>query len=147
MSVARHCAVPAVREPLLHRLLRLVRSAGVGAAATGADLLVLALLVEVGGLAPTVANVPALLVGAAVQFFGCRHLVFDAADGALGRQIGGFALAEAGTLALNGLAFHLLVTATPVPYALARPLGTFLVFAGFSYPIWHVVFRRGRRST
>lgn len=132
---------------ILPRLLRLLRGAGVGVAATVADLVVLALLVEVATLPPTVANVPALLVGAAVQFAGCRHLVFDAAEGSLRRQLAGFAVAEAGTLALNGLAFHLLVTLTPVPYALARALGTFLVFVGFSYPIWHVVFRVRRGHT
>ncbi len=135
------------RETLLARLRRLLRGAGVGIAATAADLLVLALLVEGAGMPVTVANVPALLVGAAVQFVGCRHLVFQASGGALGRQIAGFALAEAGTLALNGLAFHLFVTLTPVPYALARPAGTFLVFVGFSYPVWHLVFRTGRRAT
>jgi len=127
------------------RVIRFLRGAGVGIAATAADLMALAVLVELFTLAPTVANVPALLVGALVQFLGCRHLVFDAAGGSLRRQAVGFALAEAGTLALNGLAFHLLVTLTPVPYALARPVGTFVVFVGFSYPVWHLVFR-GQRT-
>lgn len=121
--------------------LRFARGAGVGVVATVVDLLTLALLVEVASLHPTLANVPALLVGAAVQFVGCRHVVFGAGDGSLRRQLVGFALAEAGTLLLNALAFHALVTLTPVPYALARPLGTFLVFIGFSYPVWQRVFR------
>jgi len=125
-------------------LRRLVASLGVGVVATGVDLLTLFILVEVAGLAPTVANVPALLAGAAVQFLGCRHLVFKARKGSLARQLGGFVVTELGTLALNGIAFHLLVTLTPVPYALARPLGTFLVFVGFSYPLWTRVFRSGR---
>ena len=131
-------------EPLPTRALRLARGAAVGVVATAADLLLLAVLVEVSGLSPLVANVPALLAGAAVQFLGCRHLVFDAGSGSLGRQVVGFSLAEAGTLALNALAFHALVTLSPVPYAIARPLGTFLVFIGFSYPVWHLVFRRPR---
>jgi hypothetical protein len=58
------------------------------------------------------------------------------------RQIAGFAATEAATLALNGLAFHVLVTFTPVPYPLARPAGTFLVFVLFSFPMWRLVFRR-----
>jgi putative flippase GtrA len=125
---------------LLERAHRFARGAGVGIAATVADLLALAILVELCALAPTIANVPALLVGAAVQFLGCRHVVFQAGAGSLRRQLGGFVLAEAATLLMNALAFHLLVTLSPAPYALARPLGTFLVFAGFSYPIWHLVF-------
>ena len=127
-------------EPFLERLRRFARGAGVGVAATVADLFALALLVEVCALAPAIANVPALLVGAAVQFLGCRHVVFDAGAGSLRRQLGGFAVAEAATLSMNALAFHLLITLSPISYALARPLGTFLVFAAFSYPVWHLVF-------
>jgi putative flippase GtrA len=133
--------------PLLDRALRLVRGAGVGVLATVADLAVLAILVELVGLPPTVASVPALLVGMAVQFVGCRHVVFRAASGSLHRQLVGFAATEAGTLALNGLAFHLLVTLTPIPYGAARPLGTFLVFIGFSYPLWRLVFRPAPSAT
>lgn len=67
--------------------------------------------------------------------------MFGATDGSVRRQLVGFASVELATLALNGVAYHLLVTLTPIPYALARPLGTFLVFAAFSYPLWHRVFR------
>lgn len=125
----------------LRLLSELVRGAGVGAVATLLDLVVLLFLVEVVGLAPLMANVPALLVGAVAQFIGCRHLVFRATDGALGRQAAGFALTEMATLALNAAAFHLLVAVTAVPYPLARPLGTFLVFVLFSFPVWRLVFR------
>lgn len=129
------------------RWLRLARSLGVGAAATGVDLLALCLLVELGGLSPRIANVPALLAGAAVQFVGCRHVVFErATDGPLGRQLTGFALTEAGTLALNALAFHALVSLTPTPYPAARALGTLLVFVGFSFPMWSRVFRAGGQA-
>ena len=131
----------------LARAYRFVRGAGVGLVATVVDLLALAILVELVGLAPTIANVPALLAGAAVQFLGCRHLVFRAGAGSLRRQLGGFVFAEAATLLMNALAFHLLVTLTPVPYALARPIGTFLVFAGFSYPVWHLVFAERKPQT
>jgi len=127
-------------SPLLESALRLGRSAIVGLAATFVDILVLAMLVELAGLPPTVANIPALLAGAVVQFLGLRHAVFRSSGSALPRQLAGFLVAETGTLALNGIAFHLLMTFTPVPYALARPLGTFLVFLGFSYPVWHLVF-------
>lgn len=124
----------------------MLESVGVGGVATAVDMLVLALLVEVAELPPAAANVPALVAGAVVQFLGCRHVVFRAATGSLARQIVGFTLTEAATLALNGVAFHLLVTLTPVPYALARAAGTFVVFVGFSYPMWHVVFRPPARA-
>lgn len=126
--------------------LRFARSLAVGGAATLFDWATLALLVEFGNWRETTANVPALVVGAAAQFFGCRHLVFAAARGGLKRQLAGFAAVEAATLALNGLAFHLLVTLTAVPYWLARPAGTFVVFAAFSYPLWKLVFRGSLRT-
>jgi putative flippase GtrA len=110
-------------------------------------MLVLASLVEVVGLPPATANAPSLLAGAAVQFFGCRHLVFSASSGAVGRQLVGFASTEIATLALNGLLFHILLTFTPIPYGLARLVGTFLVFIVFSYPVWHLVFRTRETPT
>jgi putative flippase GtrA len=126
---------------MLRTLLQMARSLLVGGAATLVDLGVLAALVELGRLPPTVANVPALLAGALVQFLGARFVVFeDAARGHAGKQAAGFLAVEAATLALNGLAFHALVAGLHVPYALARPLGTFLVFAGFSFPLWRLVF-------
>jgi putative flippase GtrA len=129
-------------QKLREILGRALRGIGVGAVASLVDLVVLVVCVEALEVAPTVANAPALLAGALVQFVGCRHLVFRAHDGALGRQIVAFAATEAATLALNAIAFHLLVTLTPIPYGAARLLGTFVVFAGFSFPIWHRVFRR-----
>ena len=112
-----------------------------GALATAVDLLALALLVEVLGVPPAVANVPALLAGAAVQFFGCRHLVFGSGEGSLARHLGGFLLAEMGALILNAIIFHVLIRVTPLPYAFARVGGQAVVYAAFSYPMWSRVFR------
>jgi hypothetical protein len=67
-------------------------------------------------------------------------VVFRAEQGSVRKQLGGFALTEAGTLILNGLLFHLLVSLTPLPYPFARAVGTFLVFVGFSFPLWAKVF-------
>jgi putative flippase GtrA len=128
-------------QPVRAAVLRFLRGSAVGIVATLLDMGVLAILVEGLRLAPAQANVPALIAGAAVQFLGCRHLVFRACTGSVPRQLVGFAATEAGTLALNGIVFHLLVSLTPVPYPLARMLGTFLVFVGFSYPLWGRVFR------
>lgn len=124
--------------------LRVGRSVLVGGAATLIDLGVLALLVEVAHLPATMANVPALLVGALVQFLGCRYFVFEAQGADLRKQAGGFAAVEVATLALNGLVFHALVAGLHAPYVVARPLGTFLVFIAFSYPMWRLVFGAAR---
>jgi putative flippase GtrA len=132
---------PVEPATLAGRILRFAKSLLVGGVATLADFAALTALIELAHLHETVANVPALCVGALVQFIGCRHLVFQAARGHLGKQLLGFAVVELATLALNGVAFHLLVTQAGAPYWLARPLGTFAVFVGFSYPLWKWVFR------
>lgn len=118
------------------------KSAGLGGVATAGDLLTLTLLVEGFGASSSVANIPSLLVGALIQFVGCRHLVFRGAQkGSIQRQLLGFSLVEAGALTMNALGFQLLVAFTPVPYLLARVTAGFLVYCGFSYPAWRRVFR------
>ena len=87
------------------------------------------------------ANVPSLLAGLTVQFLGNRTFVFKASKGRLSRQLGAFAAAEAGALALNALGFAALVAWSPVPYPLARLLGEAVVYVAYSYPLWHKVFR------
>src|SRR6185437_7528150 len=86
------------------------RSALTGGLATLVDLGVIAFAVGVLGVSPAVANVPALLLGAVVQFFGNRCFAFKARSGALGRQAGLFVLTEAVTMALNGALYHVVVT-------------------------------------
>ena len=125
---------------------RFSRSVVVGAVATAVDVGSLFFLVDVIGFAPVVANVPSLLAGAVVQFVGCRYFVFDGDGRSLLRQVLGYGAVEIGTLLLNGVAFHVLVSWTPTPYALARPVGTFLVFALFSYPAWSRVFAPAMRA-
>ncbi len=116
------------------------RSVLIGLLATIVDLGILTFSVEALALMPTVANVPALILGASVQFIGCRLFVFRS-RGRLQPQIAGFIAAEAGTLTLNAILFHFVITLTPVPYAVARSLSSFLVFALFSFPAWKHVFR------
>lgn len=117
-----------------------VRSLGVGALATGTDLLALLLLVEVLGLRAPHANVPALAVGVVIQYFGNKYLAFGDRSRDHLRQGLAFLGVEAGTLALNALAFHVLVVHGAVPYGLARVLGSALVYVSFSYPLWRRVF-------
>ena len=96
------------------RLATFARSALTGGAATLVDLGVIALVVGVLQLAPAVANAPALLAGAVVQFFGNRHFAFRGGSGGLARQAALFVVTEAITLLLNGGVYHLVVTHVPL---------------------------------
>lgn len=119
----------------------LARSFLVGIVATLADLLVLHLLVRLGGLAATLANVPSLLVGMTLQFLGNKYWAFADGSRRLLRQSMLFVFVEAGTFILNAAAFHVLVAGFDVPYLAARPAGTLLVYLLFSYPLWARIFR------
>ncbi|HEX5139100.1 MAG TPA: GtrA family protein [Planctomycetota bacterium] len=121
--------------------MKLARSLVVGVVATLLDLALLHLLVT-GGLAPTVANVPSLLLGVTAQFLGNKYWAFRDVSTRLLEQSALFAAVEAGTFVLNALAFHALAAWLRVAYWAARPLGTFLVYALFSYPLWARIFRR-----
>jgi putative flippase GtrA len=118
------------------------RSALAGAAATIADLAVLGLCVGLG-MDARHANVPALLVGATVQFVGNRHWAFDAARGGLRRQLVLFALAEVVTLALNAFFFDLVdraIVLGALGALVTRTLVSAVVYVGWSYPVWKRIF-------
>src|SRR5262245_48594343 len=129
------------RKRARDRFWVLLRSSVVGLAATLVDLASLFLLVHGVGLPPEQANVPTLLPGLAVQFFGNKLFAFGDRSPALLRQGGLFVLVEVGAFFLNVLAFHLIVTLSTVHYLLARMLGTALVYLGFSFPLWGLIFR------
>jgi putative flippase GtrA len=118
---------------------RFLRSLAVGSAATVTDFTALVLLVEGFGLSAQNASIPALCAGAAVQFLGNRAVAFGATHGHWRRQLARFAVAELLALALNAWVFASLLR-LGAPYPLARVIGSFGVFAGVSYPLWHVVF-------
>lgn len=122
-----------------------VRSVLVGLVATAVDVGALCVLVHLGGLSPLAANVPALLLGVLLQYLGNKYLAFRDPSPDHLRQGGLFALVEVGTLLLNAAGFHVLVTSTRVPYALARPIVTLAVYCLFSYPLWARIFS-GRRE-
>ncbi|NOY92153.1 MAG: GtrA family protein [Deltaproteobacteria bacterium] len=131
----------ALRVRVSSLVKRLVSGVGVGGVATLVDLATLTLLVEALQLTPSQANLPALFVGASIQFLGCRHVVFEAKDGSLSRQFLAFAGVELVTLTLNALVFQALLGLS-LPYVFARLVATFGVFMLFSFPAWHWVFRR-----
>ncbi len=126
------------------RLATFVRSALAGGAATLADLVVLGVAVGVLHVTPRVANLPALLVGAAVQFLGNRHFAFRAGKGPLGRQALLFALGEAIALVLNAALYDGVARLVPLSAAgavMARAVTTNVVFLAWSYPVFKRVFR------
>ena len=115
-----------------------LRSALVGVAATLADLVALAVLVDIVGLHPQAANVPALAAGVLVQFLGNKLIAFRDRSPAWLAQGAQFAVVEAGAFALNALLFAALVAA--LPYLAARLVGSALVYALYSYPLWRRIF-------
>ena len=88
------------------------RSLVVGVVATLADMAFLHFLVGFLGLAPTVANVPSLLLGVTLQFLGNKYWAFRDRSRDVFRQSALFALVEVGTFVLNALAFHALVASS-----------------------------------
>ena len=129
---------------LAARVATFARSALAGGAATLADLAVIALAVGVLRVSPAVANVPALLVGGIVQFFGNRHFAFRAASGSLSRQVTWFVLTELVAFALNAALYHLVVTNVSlgaVGAVVARAITTNAIFLLWSYPVWKRVFQ------
>jgi putative flippase GtrA len=126
------------------RFVTLLRSCAVGAVATLVDLTSLFVLVSGLGLSPRLANVPTLIPGLLVQFFGNKFFAFRDYSPELRRQGALFLLVELGTFCLNVLLFHLLVSLSSVHYLAARMLATGLVYLGFSFPLWGLIFRETR---
>src|SRR6185503_4659886 len=121
-----------------------------GGAATLADMACLALLVGAMHVSPRAASLPALLVGAVVQFAGNRHFAFRAASGSLRRQAALFALTEIVALALNAALYDVAARALPLGTAsavLVRAVTTNLVFLLWSYPVWRRVFEVDGRAS
>ena len=134
-------------QRLFQHWIALPKTLIVGAVATLADMTLLAVMVQFFGCTPQFANIPSLLVGSIIQFFGNRYVSFEGAkDGKVHQQMLGFVLAEMGGVALNAALFHILVTSTSLTYALARPAGTFVVFICFSYPAWNAIFKGKAKS-
>lgn len=125
--------------------LRVLRALLAGAAATLADVAVLALLVSLMGLSPRGASIPALVVGGVVNFLGNRHFAFRAAHGSLAKQAALYAIVEVAALGANGVLFDLvmrvLLHGLAWAYVPVRLVTSHLVFLAWSYPLWRFVFR------
>jgi putative flippase GtrA len=100
-------------------------------------------LTELAGLSPRVASVPALVVSSIVMFFGQKYFAFGSRGKPTTRELVLFALVQAGGLVLTALLFELVVRLVPFlfeHYVLARILVTNLVWLGYSFPLYHLVF-------
>jgi len=134
--VARHAT-----EPWIERIKRFVRSSLVGALAAILDFVVLELCVRALGLAPWVGKVVAVTVGTTTQFVGSRYYAFRAERGHLPRQMRWFLVVELVGFWVNVGAFRVLERYAHLPIELATIFSGSISYFGFSYPIWHWVFR------
>ena len=124
--------------------MRLLRSGLAGLVATLSDLAVLTALTELGGLSPRVASVPALVTGAIVMFFAQKHLAFGGKGKPKARELVEFAAVQLGGLVLTGFLYDSALRLVPslvAHYVVVRLVTTNLVWLGYSFPLWHVVFR------
>ena len=146
--MARRDYVPLPADSWRVRALRFARAIVVGTAATVADVAVLTIAIRVFSLAPELARGPALMAGAAVQFFGNRRYTFRAERGSLARHARLFFVFEASAYVANLVLYRSLVHwITVVPPELVSFLGTFVIFVAYSYPVRRlVIFRLLRRE-
>lgn len=97
------------------------------------------------GASPRAASVPALTLSAIIMFFGQKYLAFQNNAKPSLREIWLFALVQLGGLAVTALLFDLLLRAVPVSaehYVVSRMVVTNAVWLGYSFPLWHLVFRK-----
>jgi putative flippase GtrA len=125
-------------------LVRLARSGIAGLAATLCDLGVLTGLAELGGVSPRVASVPALVTGGLVMFFGQKYFAFQRQGKPTARELFLFVAVQVGGLALTGLLYDTALRFVPnltAHYVLLRLVATNVVWLGYSFPLWHLVFK------
>jgi putative flippase GtrA len=87
-------------------------------------------------------NAMTLAAGAVVMFFGNKYFAFEDYSPRVVIQGILFMLIELVALGLNILAFQLLVTHFSTNAYLTRAGCTAVVYFGFSFPLWHFVFKK-----
>ncbi|GEM_PF-975223 len=119
------------------------KSALVGIVATLSDLFLLFVLVDLFSLEPKWANIPTLLLGVSIQFFGNKHLAFQSKNTSPWKEGLLFTIVEIGALLLNAGLFHLGAVQYQLPYLATRLAVGLLVYMFFSYPLWKGIFEKG----
>jgi putative flippase GtrA len=135
--------------PLPQKLWILVRSSMIGVVATACDLSTLMILMWVFGLEDQIANIPSLIPGLIVMFFGNKYFAFEDHSKHVVRQGARFLYVETWAFIINVLLFHTLVRdfhfaasnhqALPL---LARMIGTAITYFTFSFPFWTFIFHK-----
>jgi putative flippase GtrA len=124
---------------------RLFRSALAGGLATIADLAVLTGLVSLAGWTARAASAPALISGGLVAFVTQKRFAFQTKGGSIVRQAAQFALVQLGSALLTGVFYDVVLRLAPSltsVYVVVRLITSNLVWLGFSFPLFHFVFRR-----
>lgn len=140
--------------PLKHTLWIFMRSSMIGVVATATDLSSLKLLMHVFGLHHDVANVPSLIPGLVVMFFGNKYFAFEDHSKHVVKQGSRFLFVEAWAFLLNIMLFHILMDnlfpkldeVLPAHdedrAMIGRLLGTFITYFTFSFPFWTFIFHK-----
>jgi len=105
-------------------------------------------MVSLFGLSPHVANVPALLLGSLVMFFGLKRFAFRDRGGSVRREVALFTVVQLVGIVLSALVFDALLRFPLAErwYVGARLAANNVVWLGFSFPAWHWVFRARQES-
>ncbi len=118
--------------------------AGVGGAVgTVADVAMLVMLVERGGVSVPVAAFLAATVGAAACFLMNKHVAFRDRSPVTLDQLGRFGLVAVATALMMALAMQIVAVTIGVPYLAAKLVCAATIFVVWTYPAQrHLVFRR-----
>jgi putative flippase GtrA len=124
------------------RFRTLLRSWIVGGLATIPHLVALIILVYLFHVNDRLANPPALIIGLTIQFFGNKYFAFEDHSPRLLHQGSLFLLVEVGAFLLNLGIYDFLVAFWQINCIAAMLIGTFVVYQGFSFPLWGYIFKR-----
>ncbi len=126
-------------------LERFLKSSLVGIVATVVDVALLLVGLRVFNLNPYLAKTIALAGGVTTQFLGNRKFAFQATTGKLRRQLQWFVVVEAIAFVTTVFVFRGLLAVfrhfnVPLADLAANLASGFVVYFGFSYPLWKRVF-------
>jgi putative flippase GtrA len=116
-----------------------------GLVSTFVDIALLMGLTELAGTSPRIASVPALVVSGLVMFFGQKYFAFQGSGAPRARELVEFTLVQAGGLVITGFLYDTVLRLVPSlseHYVVVRLVTTNVVWLAYSFPLWHLVFRR-----
>jgi putative flippase GtrA len=142
MSTDAH---PTSQHGYAEGIRRFLRSSLVGIVATVIDLTLLLLCLRLLHFNPYLAKSIALVGGVTTQFLGNRRFAFRATTGELRRQLQWFVVVEIVAFVTTVFVFRGLLAGlrwldVPMADVFANLASGFVVYFGFSYPLWKRVF-------